>query len=89
MRVGATPHAGGVSILLVAALAAEVLIPYAAPDGKTEALARTIVAWGKRLVTVESDSNATLTAIGATVAGTAYTFARKANCSYTNETDDL
>ena len=58
--------------LLVAALAAEVLIPYAAPGGKTEALARTVVAWGKRLVTVESDDNTTLTAIGAEAVGMAY-----------------
>jgi len=48
--------------LLVAALAAEILIPYAAPGSKTEALARTVVAWGKRLVTVASDDNTTLTA---------------------------
>ena len=58
--------------LLVAALAAEVLIPYAAPGGKTEALARTVVAWGKRLVTVESGDNANLTAIDAATVGMAY-----------------
>ncbi len=58
--------------LLVAALAAEVLIPYAAPGGKTEALAHTVVAWGKRLMTVESDDNTTLTAIGAKAVGIAY-----------------
>ncbi len=58
--------------LLVAALAAEVLIPYAAPGGKTEALTRTVVAWGKKLATVESDDNANLTAIGAAAVGMAY-----------------
>ena len=58
--------------LLVAALAAEVLIPYAAPGGKTEALARTIVAWGKRLVTVESADDTHLAAIGAKTVGMAY-----------------
>jgi len=58
--------------LLVAALAAEVLIPYAAPGGKTEALARTVASWGKRLVTVESADNVNLTGIGAEAVGMAY-----------------
>lgn len=53
--------------LCVAALADEILIPYAALGGKTEMLAKTVVAWGKSLLTVESDANNNLVDLGAQV----------------------
>ena len=54
---------------LVAALATGFLIPYAAPAGKTEALARTAAAAGKPVVTVDTPLNATLLTLGARIAG--------------------
>ena len=53
---------------LVAALATELFIPYAAPGGKTEFLARQHGAVGKTLLTLDSSANANLIAIGARVA---------------------
>ena len=50
---------------LVAALATEIFIPYAAPGGKTESLARQQAAAGKALLTLDSPANANLIAIGA------------------------
>ncbi len=55
--------------LVVAALATDILIPYAAPSGKAEDLARTVVAWGKSLLTVESGDNSNLVALGAQAIG--------------------
>jgi predicted Rossmann fold nucleotide-binding protein DprA/Smf involved in DNA uptake len=49
----------------VAALAARVLVVHAAAGGRTEALCRQIVAWGKPLYTIESAANANLVAVGA------------------------
>jgi predicted Rossmann fold nucleotide-binding protein DprA/Smf involved in DNA uptake len=49
----------------VAALADRALIAYAAPGGDTEQLARRIVGWGKPLLTLESEWNAGLVALGA------------------------
>lgn len=49
----------------VAAISDEVLIPYAAPGSKTEALSRHLIASGKRVYTFESPSNATLVSSGA------------------------
>ncbi|MDE0027175.1 MAG: hypothetical protein OXP69_22410 [Spirochaetaceae bacterium] len=50
---------------LVAALATEVVIPYAAPGGKTESLARRHAGAGKSILTLDSPANANLIAIGA------------------------
>ncbi len=52
---------------LVAALADQVFVAYAAPDGKTEALCRQVVRWGKPLLTFECPENANLLALGAQV----------------------
>ncbi len=49
----------------VAALAERVLFVHAAPGGRTEALCRQIVTWGKPLYTIESAANANLVALGA------------------------
>lgn len=49
----------------VAALAHKVFIAYAAPGGKTEAFARKVLDRGKPLLTLESDRNANLLALGA------------------------
>lgn len=50
---------------LLAVLATDVFIPYAAPGGRTEALARKLSAAGKPVVTVDSPSNANLFTLGA------------------------
>ncbi len=50
---------------LVAALAGRVLVPYAAPGGKTEQLCRTIISWGKPLYTFNTKHNEDLLALGA------------------------
>lgn len=50
---------------LLAFLATDVFIPYAAPEGRTEALARKLAAAGKPVVTVDSPSNANLLTLGA------------------------
>jgi len=42
---------------LVAALAAQVFVAYAAPGGKTEAFCREILAWGKPLYTFAANEN--------------------------------
>ena len=42
---------------LVAALATEFLVPYAAPGGKTESLARQHAAEGKAILTLDSPAN--------------------------------
>ena len=49
----------------VAAIADRVLIVYAAPGGKTEALARKVRAWGKPLLCLEDEANAGLVSLGA------------------------
>ena len=49
----------------VAALADRVLVPYAAPGGKTEQLCRTIISWDKPLLTFDTKHNANLLALGA------------------------
>jgi predicted Rossmann fold nucleotide-binding protein DprA/Smf involved in DNA uptake len=48
-----------------AAICDEVLIPYAAPGSKTEALFRDLIASGKRVYTFESHSNAAMISAGA------------------------
>ncbi len=49
----------------VAALADRVLIAYASPGGKLEALAHRVLGWGKPLFTLESERNAALLNLGA------------------------
>ena len=49
----------------VAALATDILIPYAAPGGKTESLARKHATTGKVILTLDSAANANLIALGA------------------------
>jgi len=49
----------------VAALADVLLIAHAAPDSKTERFCHDVLAWGKPLLTLESDENASLLALGA------------------------
>ena len=49
----------------VAAISDEVLIPYAAPGSKTEALALDLLKSGKRVYTFDSNSNASLAVHGA------------------------
>ena len=51
---------------IVAILADEVLIPYAAPGGKTEHLAREILEWKKIVRTFPTSENASLLRLGAT-----------------------
>ena len=50
---------------LVAALATDIFIPYAAPGGKTESLARKHATTGKVILTLDSPANANLRALGA------------------------
>ena len=64
---------------LVAALATELLIPYAAPGGKTESLARGQVAAGKSILTVDSPANANLLALGARAVEAQHNAHRKAS----------
>ena len=54
---------------LVATLANRVLIAHAAPNGKTEALARRLAESGKPLITIESPANKNLLEMGANVVG--------------------
>ena len=49
----------------VAAISAAVLAVHAAPGGKTEALCREVVAWGRPLLALEDEHNAALVALGA------------------------
>ncbi len=49
----------------VAALATEVFVAYAAPGGKTEQFCREVLARGKPLLTLDSQENAGLLALGA------------------------
>ena len=49
----------------VATLADEVFVAHAAPGSKTERFCRDVLAWGKPLLTLESDENADLIARGA------------------------
>lgn len=51
---------------LVAAVADVVFIAHAAPGGKTEAFARVVLGWGKRVLTLDSPENAGLVTLGAT-----------------------
>lgn len=52
---------------LVAALADAVFMAHATPDGKTEALAKQIIAWGKPLLTFASPDTQNLCDLGAQV----------------------
>lgn len=49
----------------VARMADAVLVAHATPGGKTEALCREIVGWGKPLLTLASERNANVMALGA------------------------
>ena len=49
----------------VAALADEVFVAHASAGGKTERFCRNVLAWGKSLLTLESDENVHLLALGA------------------------
>lgn len=49
----------------VATLADEVFFAYAAPGSKTERFCHDVLAWGKPLLTLESNENASLLALGA------------------------
>ena len=51
---------------VVAALAEEVFISYAAPGGGMASLAGRVLAWGKPLLTFEAEENSTLIEVGAT-----------------------
>ena len=53
--------------LFVTALADAIFIAYAAPNSKTEALAKQIVAWNKSLLTFESGDNQNLVDLGAQI----------------------
>lgn len=48
----------------VAAISRKVFMAHAAPGGKTEALARKVVGWGKPLLTLAGEENANLLTIG-------------------------
>jgi len=52
----------------VAALAERVLFVHAAPGGRTEALAREVIGWGKPVYALPHDANASLFVYGATPA---------------------
>lgn len=52
---------------VVAALAAQVVVAHATPGGKTEAFCRTIIGWGKPVLTFSSAANQNLLAMGAQV----------------------
>ncbi len=49
----------------VAALAGEVFVAHAAPGSKTERFCRDVLAWGKPLLTLDSEENVHLLALGA------------------------
>lgn len=49
----------------VAALAGRIFVAHAEPGGKTEAFCREVISWGKPLLTLESESNGNLIALGA------------------------
>jgi predicted Rossmann fold nucleotide-binding protein DprA/Smf involved in DNA uptake len=49
----------------VAALADQIFVAYAEPNGKTEQFCREVMAWGKPVYTFENDANAHLVALGA------------------------
>jgi predicted Rossmann fold nucleotide-binding protein DprA/Smf involved in DNA uptake len=49
----------------VAALADQILVPYAAPGGKMEGFVREIAAWGKPIVTFRCEDNRLLSELGA------------------------
>ncbi len=51
----------------VATLADQILFAYANPGGKTEALARKVIGWGKPVLTLDGKENANLVALGASV----------------------
>jgi len=50
---------------LVVALADRVVVPYARPGGKAEALCHKVIFWGKPLLTFDTEHNAHLIAMGA------------------------
>jgi predicted Rossmann fold nucleotide-binding protein DprA/Smf involved in DNA uptake len=50
---------------IVAAIADEIFIAYATPGGKTEQFCRTMVTWGKPVLTLGGEENARLMALGA------------------------
>lgn len=49
----------------ISALSEAILVPYAAPSGKTEALCSELASWGKKLYTVQNQQNHKLIQIGA------------------------
>ena len=55
---------------VVAALAERVLVAYAAPESKTEALCREVLGWGKAVYTLRSEHSGALIALGAREEGT-------------------
>jgi len=52
---------------VVAALADEIIVPYALPGGATDDLCRAALAWGKALFTFDSPANRHLVQLGASV----------------------
>ncbi len=56
----------------VAEISDDVLIPYAHPGSKTEALSKELLSSGKRVYTFESPSNAALTSAGAIAVGSEF-----------------
>jgi predicted Rossmann fold nucleotide-binding protein DprA/Smf involved in DNA uptake len=56
----------------VAALADEVFVAYAEPNGKTEQFCRELPAWGKPVYTFESEANARLVELGAKAVAVAW-----------------
>ncbi len=50
---------------LVAALADQIIVPYAAPDSKTFELCRLLISWGKPLTTLPNKANGALLKLGA------------------------
>lgn len=61
----ATAAAAQARTRFVAAVSAGVLAVHAAPGGKTEALCREVVAWGRPLLALDDEHNAALMALGA------------------------
>lgn len=57
---------------LVAAVSSVLLVPYASPGGKTEALCREVAAQGAEFLCIPSDHNSNLLAMGAKVADSTF-----------------
>ncbi|HEX9414461.1 MAG TPA: hypothetical protein VF916_13225 [Ktedonobacterales bacterium] len=60
----------------VAALADEVLVPYAAPGGKTERFCRDLLGRGQPITTFEGQDSASLVVLGATATALSALLAR-------------